>query len=175
MTPTWYEAGMKRLVVVAIASLMPLAFPAVASAQNPLSTLPPAVTLTSDDSSITATITNPNGPLVVDGHTRTCTLSIDGSPEGFSDSVLPFENPNPHTNPSNPTDTTLYPQAGQTVTVTRDGLPQGRYSLFGLCGQMSYGGGWMWAAGQLSERVPYEIWVGPKPGSEPAGSLVFGS
>ncbi len=166
---------MKRPFVVAIAALAPLAFPAVASAQPTDSTLPPVVTLTSDDSSITATITNPNGPRVVKGYTRTCTLSIDGSPEGFSDSVLPFENPDWQNHPSDPTDANIYPQAGQTVTVTRTGLPQGRYSLFGLCGQMSHGGGWMWGSGQLSERVQYEILVGPEPRPEPTGSLAFGS
>ncbi|WP_139282085.1 hypothetical protein, partial [Rhodococcus zopfii] len=74
------------------------------------------MTLTSDDSSITATITNPNEPLVINGYTRTCTLAIERGPEGFSTSVLPFENPDPFNNPTDPTDTTLYPPAGQTVT-----------------------------------------------------------
>lgn len=133
------------------------------------------VTLTSDDSSITATITNPNEPLVIDGYSRTCTLSIDGAPEGFLDGVMQFANPDPWTTPTDWTDTTLYPQAGQTVTVTRDGLPQGRYSLFGMCGQKSHRGGWLWQAGQSSEHVNYEVWVGPKPEPKPTGSLTFGS
>ncbi|MCA1007021.1 hypothetical protein LCL87_14950 [Rhodococcus hoagii] len=128
------------------------------------------MTLTSDDSSITATITNPNGPYVVAGYTRTCSLGI-----GIAGSVEPFENPNWQTTRPDPTDATIYPQAGQTVTITRDNLPQGRYSLSGTCGQLASDGGWLWQYGQLSDPVTYEIWVGPEPKPEPAGSLMFGS
>ncbi|MEV8195525.1 hypothetical protein AB0P13_26075 [Rhodococcus pyridinivorans] len=162
---------MKRSVVAAMVSMVPLvALPAAASAEPAV--LPPAVTLTSDDSSITATITNPNEPRVINGFTLTCRLSIDRAPEGFTASVLPFENPDPHGTPSDPTDVTRYPQAGQTVTITRDGLPQGQYNLVGQCGQMSYGGGWLWEAGSASERVEYEIRVGPEPTPEPAPGLL---
>ena len=165
---------MKRSVVAALSVLIPLALPAVANAQNDSATLPPVVTLTSDDSSITATITNPNSPEVIDGFTRTCTLSFESYPEGFADGTIPpFENPDPHTIPTDPTDSTLYPQAGQTVTITRDGLPQGRYSLVGQCGQLSHRGGWLWAYGALSERVSFEVWVGPEPA--PVRPPVFGS
>ncbi|WP_342661674.1 hypothetical protein Rruber_05488 (plasmid) [Rhodococcus ruber] len=165
---------MNRSVVAAITALAPLLMlPAVASAEPAPSTLPPVVTLTSNDSSITATITNPNEPQVLDGFTRTCTLAIDGYPEGFAEGIPPFENPDPSTIRTDPTDTTLYPQAGQTVTITRNNLPQGHYSLFGLCGQLSHRGGWLWAAGALSERVELDIWVGPEPQTEPGilGSL----
>ncbi|TWH06026.1 hypothetical protein L618_007000000030 [Rhodococcus rhodochrous J45] len=162
---------MKRFVAAAIASMASLlALPAVASADPAV--LPPIVTLTSDNSSITATITNPNEPRVISGATLTCTLAIIGSPEGFSTSVLPFENPDPHGTPSDPTDATRYPQAGQTVTITRADLPQGQYRLVGQCGQMLYGGGWLWSADSASERVEYEIWVGPEPAPEPTPGLL---
>lgn len=163
---------MKRSVVAAIASLAPLvALPAAAHADAPPALLPPVVTLTSDDSSITATITNPNEPRVISGYTLTCTLTLGGP--STNGTVWPFEDPDPHggtpTDPSS--DTTRYPHAGQTVTITRDGLAQGQYRLDGQCGQLSNrGGGWLWAAGASSERVEYEIWVGPQP-QQPSGLL----
>lgn len=170
---------MKRSVVVAVASLVPLTLPVVASAQDPYVTLPPVVTLSSDAASITATITNPNAEYVRDGFTRTCDLWVGVRPPADPvRSVISLANQDPFNNPTHPTDTTHYPQAGQTVTLTMGNLVPGQYSLSGVCGQLSHRGGWLVSGKpgeQSSEIVNFEVRVGPEPEPEPAGSLVFGS
>ncbi|MBJ7481635.1 hypothetical protein [Rhodococcus sp. (in: high G+C Gram-positive bacteria)] len=148
-----------RFAVVAVALLAPLAVPALASAQS-LPYQPPVVSLVSDDSSITATITNPNDQGI-------CTLAISSAPRPL------VNDPNDHTRSLEPftEDTAAWPQAGQTVELTRAELVPGVYDLTGWCGQPAPGGGWV--MGQLSNGVSYDVRVGPEP--QPTGSLMFGS
>lgn len=173
----WYKPNMRRAVLVGVALLAPLTLPVVASAETSLATLPPVVTLTSDASSITATITNPNEAHVIDGYTRTCEVAVTTRPAADPVSgVVSFANQDPFNNPTPATEATRYPQAGQTVTLTMGNLVAGQYSLAGECGQLSNRGGWLWsgtAGEQISERVTFTIQVKPKPGLE--DHLGFGS
>ncbi len=68
-------------------------------------------------------------------------------------------------------DDASWPQAGQSVELTRDDLQPGVYDLTAWCGKPAQGGGWV--MGQLSNGVSYEVRVGSMP--EPTGSLAFGS
>jgi len=153
-----------RSVVVAVALLAPLAVPAVANAQT-LPYQPPVVSIISDDSSITATITNPNDRGI-------CSLSITQDPAPL------VNDPNDHTSGLLvlfTEDPAAWPQAGETATLTRDGLAPGLYRGSGFCGTPAPNStpGAAWIMGQLSEPISYEIRVGAEP--QPTGSLMFGS
>ena len=173
----WYKPDMRRAVVVGVALLAPLTIPVVANAETSLATLPPVVTLTSDASSITATITNPNEAHVIDGYTRTCEVAVTTRPAGDPvRGVVSLANQDPFNNPTPATDATRYPPAGQSVTLTMGNLVTGQYSLAGHCGQLSHRGGWLWsgtAGEQFSESVTFTVQVEPKSGLE--DHLGFGS
>ena len=153
-----------RFALVAVALLAPLAAPALANAQA-VPYQPPVVSFMSDDSSITATITNPNDRGI-------CSLSITQDPEPL------VNDPNDHTSGLLvlfTEDPAAWPQAGEMATLTREGLAPGLYRGSGFCGTPAPNStpGAAWIMGQLSEPISYEIRVGPEP--QPTGSLMFGS